>query len=319
MITHDISAWKHRHDFTLGCEHESERRTLYVVALTSAMMVTEIICGWLFNSMAVLADGWHMSTHALALAAGYFAYRFARTHKEHPAFSFGTGKVHALGGYTSAIFLALVAAIVFGESLWRLIYPEPIQYNEALLVACLGFVVNMVSVWLLHIGSDHHHELHHDHDHNHTHDHSHDHGHHHDSNLKAAYAHVVLDAMTSVLAVIGLLVAKYAGWTRIDPMIGIIGAGIIAQWAYQLICNSASVLIDRQPDAALAREIRTRIEADGDSQIADLHVWPVAPGRVAAIVSIVAHDPHPIDYYKEKLHHMPLDHITIEVNQCTAH
>ncbi len=288
-------------------------------------MVTEIACGWLFNSMAVLADGWHMSTHALALAAGYLAYRFARTNKDHPSFTFGTGKVHALGGYTSAIFLAVVALVVFGQSVWRLIYPEPIAYNEALLVACLGFVVNMASVRLLHIGDHHHHDLHHghdhshDHDHDHAHDHDHDHGHHHDSNLKAAYAHVALDAMTSVLAVIGLLLAKYAGWVRIDPIIGIIGAGIIAQWAYQLVSSTASVLVDRQTDDAIARQIRERIEADGDSQIADLHVWPVAPGHMAAIVSVVSHEKNSSEYYKDKLHDMPLDHLTIEVNECKAH
>jgi cation diffusion facilitator family transporter len=270
--------------------------------------------------MAVLADGWHMSTHALALAAGYFAYRFARTHKDHPAFSFGTGKVHALGGYTSAIFLAVVAAVVFGESFWRLLYPEPIRYNEALLVAALGFMVNMISVRLLHIDSHHHHELHHDHEHDHDHSHHHHaHEHHHDSNLKAAYAHVALDAMTSVLAIVGLLVAKYSGWVHIDPIIGIIGAGVIAQWAWQLIRNTAFVLIDRQANTDIASDIRKRIESDGDSQVADLHVWPVAPGRTAAIISVVAHDPHPIDYYKEKLHDMPLDHLTIEVNRCTAH
>lgn len=307
MREHDISPWRHEHLFTHGGEQENERRVLGVVMLTSVMMVTEIVGGWLFNSMAVLADGWHMSTHALALAIGVFAYRYARTHARNSAYSFGTGKVHALGSFSSAVILAVVALMVFGQSAWKLYRPEVIHYNEALLVATLSLMVNTASVFLL--------QDRHEHDHHHDHEHAH----HHDTNLKAAYAHVIADAFTSLLAIVALLLGKYLGWQRVDPLMGIVGSGVIASWSWSLIRATTDVLLDRQPDPALAESIRAQLEADGDTQVADLHLWHVAPGRLSAIVSLVAHNVRPSEHYKKQLSSFGLAHTTIEVNQCTLH
>ncbi|MFA6268044.1 MAG: CDF family Co(II)/Ni(II) efflux transporter DmeF [Pseudolabrys sp.] len=339
MHSHDLSRWAHQHDYAYGHERDSERRTSIVVLLTGAMMVAEITSGWLFNSMALLADGWHMATHTVALGVGVYAYRYARLNAHNPAYSFGTGKVHALGSFTSALFLALVAAFILGDSLWTLMDPKPVRYDEALIVAVLGFIVNAISIKLLHAGGHDHHDQHgdlhghgHDHDHGqhpHAHDHDHDHdgAHHHvrdrgrahDHNLKAAYAHVVVDAMTSVFAIVALLVGKYLGWTAVDPIVGIVGAFVIGQWAYNLIRNATHTLLDRQPSTEVLDEIRSRIQDDGDSRIADLHVWYVAPGRLSAIVSVVAGATRSADDYRARLDDLDLAHLTIEFNQCTSH
>lgn len=310
---HDHSEWMHEHHYAHGHERESERRTLWVVMLTGVMMIVEIAAGWMFNSMALLADGWHMATHTLALGIGAYAYRYARVHAHNPAYTFGTGKVHALAGYTSALFLAVVAISVLAESLNGIYNPKPIQYNEALWVAVAGLCVNLASVWLLHGGEGHHHS--HDHDHD---DHDHDHGHAHDINRKAAYAHVIVDAMTSVFAIVALLVGKYFGLAMVDPIVGVVGALIIGKWAHGLLRTASVMLLDRQPAGEMQEQVRTLLEADGDTHVTDLHVWQVAPGKLAAIISLVSHNNNDLQEYRERLKPLELVHVTIERNSCAA-
>lgn len=302
-LAHDHNRWKHSHNFAFGHEVESERRTFWVMLLTAAMTVVEIAAGWLYNSIALFADGWHMSTHALALGIGYFAYRYSRLHAANQNYTFGTGKIQALGSYSSALILAFVALFVAGDSFRALFGAEAVSYNQALPVAFVGLCVNLLSIRLLHVGGEH--------------SHGDGHGHEHDHNMKAAYAHVVVDAMTSVLAILALLGGKYLNWTVLDPLVGIIGAIIIAQWAYALLKNAMQMLLDRQPATTLLADIRSKIESDGDSQIADLHLWQVAPGRNAAILSIITHEQRQADDYKLRLSGLDLSHITIELNQCT--
>ncbi len=301
-LAHDHKRWKHSHNFAFGHEAESERRTFWVMLLTAAMTIVEIAAGWFYNSIALFADGWHMSTHALALGIGYFAYRYSRLHAANQYYTFGTGKIQALGSYSSALILAFVALFVAGDSLRALFGAETVSYNQALPVAFLGLGVNLLSIRLLHVGGEH--------------SHGDGHGHDHDHNMKAAYAHVVVDAMTSVLAILALLGGKYLNWTILDPLVGIIGAIIIAQWAYALLKNAMQMLLDRQPATTLLSDIKTKIESDGDSQVSDLHVWQVAPGRNAAIVSIVTHEQWQADDYKLRLGGLDLSHITIELNRC---
>ena len=301
-LAHDHTRWKHSHNFAFGHEVESERRTFWVMLLTAAMTIIEIGAGWFYHSIAVFADGWHMSTHALALGIGYFAYRFARLHAKNNAYTFGTGKIHALGSYSSALILAFVALFVFGQSIWGFISPEVIAYNQAIPVAIVALFVNLLSIKLLHVGGEH--------------SHGDGHGHEHDHNMKAAFAHVVVDAMTSVLAIAALVAGKYWQWTWLDPLVGIIGAVIIAQWAYALLRNAMQMLLDIQPANTLMADIKSRIENDGDSQIADLHLWQVAPGRNAAIISVISHVQRQPDDYKMRLSGLGLSHITVELNHC---
>ncbi len=301
-LAHDHNRWKHSHNFAFGHEVESERRTFWVMLLTAAMTIIEIGAGWFYHSIAVFADGWHMSTHAAALGIGYFAYRYARLHAKNNNYTFGTGKIHALGSYSSALILAFVALFVFGQSVWGFFNPEVIAYNEAIPVAVVALCVNLLSIKLLHVGHGHD-----DHD---------GHGHKHDHNMKAAFAHVVVDAITSVLAIIALVAGKYWHWTWMDPLVGIIGAVIIAQWAYALLKNAMQMLLDRQPANTLMADIKSKIESDGDSQIADLHLWQVAPGRSAAIISVVSHEQRQPDDYKLRLSGLGLAHITVELNTC---
>lgn len=301
-LAHDHSRWKHSHNFAFGHEAESERRTFWVMLLTAAMTIVEIAAGWMFNSIALLADGWHMSTHALALGIGYFAYRYARLHTKNTEYTFGTGKVQALGSYSSALILAFVALFVFGDSMRALFGAAQISYDQAIPVAFIGLCVNLLSIRLLHVGGEH--------------SHGDGHGHEHDHNMKAAYAHVVVDAMTSVLAILALLAGKYLNWTIMDPLVGIIGAIIIAQWSLSLIKNAMEMLLDRHPSSSILQEIQRKIESDGDSQIADLHLWRVAPGRLAAIVSVVTHEQRQADEYKLRLSGLGLSHVTVELNYC---
>jgi cation diffusion facilitator family transporter len=323
MHSHDLSRWTQSHHFT-GDLRESERKTGLVVLITGIMMVVEIAGGWWFNSMALLADGWHMATHTLALGIGVYAYRYARQHAHNPSYSFGTGKVHALGSYTSALLLGAVAAGVLIESIGFLMNPREIAYDEALIVAVVGLIVNLASIKLLGHDPDHghyHHDDHHDHDHG---DHA-AHGHHHhehaahDLSRKAAYAHVVTDAMTSVFAIVALLLAKYVGWSFMDPIVGIVGATIIAIWAYNLLKSTIPQLLDRTPTGDVAAKLRKAIESDGDSQIVDLHLWHIAPGKLAAIVAIVSHETREVEEYKQRLAELDLAHVTIELNRCPGH
>lgn len=312
MHSHTLDDWRHEHVF-LGAAHDrNERRTWLVVGLTATMMVVEIAGGAIFGSMALLADGWHMSTHAGALAIAAFAYRFARRHARDPRFAFGTGKMGDLAGFASAVVLAMVALVIGYESVVRLLQPVPIHYAEATAIAAAGLIVNLLSAWALGAGHDHgHHHHHHDHD-----DHGHQHAHDHDHNLRAAFWHVMADALTSVLAIIGLLAAGSYGWSWADPAIGVVGALVIAHWSWRLIRDSGAVLLDATPDRHLVDAIRTRLEV-GHDRIADLHVWRVGPGHHAAIVSLVSDAPLPVERYKARLGDVArLSHVTVEVHRC---
>jgi cation diffusion facilitator family transporter len=309
MHSHSLHDWAHDHVF-LGAAHErNERRTQLVVGLTAIMMVVEIVGGTIFGSMALLADGWHMSTHAAALLIAAIAYRYARTHARDPRFAFGTGKLGDLAGFTSAIVLAMVALMIGYESALRLFNPVSIHYGEATAIAAVGLGVNLLSAWLLDAG-------HHGHDDAHT--HAHDHHHHHDHNMRSAYWHVLADALTSVLAIVGLLAAWFYGWTWLDPAIGIVGALVIAHWAWRLMRDAGAVLLDAAPHQDLSAAIRAELEA-GHDRIADLHVWRLGPGHHGAIVSLVSDAPEPVEAYKARVAGIAgLSHVTIEVHRCVG-
>jgi len=313
--SHSIEQWTHDHVF-LGERHSrNERRTWFVVVLTGAMMVGEIAGGTWFGSMALVADGWHMATHAAALGIAAAAYSFARQQARNPRFAFGTGKFGDLAAFSSAIILALIAVQIAYESALRLIHPVPIAYAEAIAVASLGLGVNLLSAWLLRNDPHRHHEP--EHEHAHHHDHRHDHAHR-DNNLRAAYVHVLADAATSVLAILGLFVAMSWQWAWIDPVVGIAGSFVIASWAYGLIRASAAVLLDVAPDRAVEGAIRKRLEQEGD-RITDLHLWQIGPGHRAAVVSIVSDHPlAPADYKRRLADVAGLSHVTIEVAPCQS-
>jgi cation diffusion facilitator family transporter len=307
MHSHSVDQWTHDHVF-LGQRHDrNERRTWFVVALTIVMMVGEIAAGSFFGSMALLADGWHMATHAAALGIAALAYLFARQHARNSRFAFGTGKFGDLAAFSSAIILGLIAVQVAYESALRLIQPVPIAYGEAIAVAVLGLGVNIASAWLLRDN--------HGHDH-HGHSHSHGDHHHHDNNLRAAYVHVLADAATSVLAIAALVIAMYAGWVWIDPAVGIIGSLVIASWAFGLIRDSGAVLLDVCADKDLEAVIRERLETKGD-RVTDLHLWQVGPGHRAAVISVISDNPLPPATYKRRLGGLQgLCHLTVEVELC---
>ena len=308
MHIYNLHKWQHAHDFNIDDGH-GERRTKQVIALTVVMMVVEIGAGVAFGSMALLADGWHMGTHAVALSITAFAYHYARRHADNPHFSFGTGKVGVLGGYTSAVVLALVALLMTGESVQRLLTPQPIHFNEAIGVAVVGLLVNLFSAYLL---GEHHHE--------HEHGHEQEHGyavHHHDHNLKAAYLHVIADALTSVLAIVALLAGKTLGWNWMDPAMGVVGALVILRWSYGLLRETSAVLLDRGLPIATMAAIREAIETHADSRITDFHIWPVGSHQFAAIIAIVTHFPEPPEFYKNLLNDYPqLTHVTVEIIPC---
>lgn len=305
----------HEHVF-LGEAHDVHaKRTRYVVALTAAMMVVEIVAGWLTGSMALLADGLHMATHAGALGVAAIAYSYARRHARDPRFTFGTGKVGDLAGFASALVLAIIALGIGIESVQRLLTPAPVAYAEATWIAALGLAVNLVSAWLLGGGGDHGHQHGHGHGHAHGHDHHH-HGHGHDNNLRSAYLHVLADALTSVLAIAALLAGRFLGWTWMDAAMGIVGALLISRWSWGLLRDTSAVLVDGVSNTPLEAEIREGIE-DGDAVVTDLHVWQVGPGKYAAIVSLVAARPlRPRDYAARVTIHEELVHVTVEVNPC---
>lgn len=303
----------HDHVF-LGADHaRNERRVWLVIALTASMMVVEIAAGSIYGSMALIADGWHMSTHAAALLIAALAYRYARRHARDPRFTFGTGKLGDLAAFTSAVVLALIALLIGWESLWRLVEPVPISFGQAIAVAVLGLLVNLLSAWLLRDDHAHHHHAHgHAHGHEH-HDHHHEHAR--DHNLRAAYLHVLADALTSVLAIVALLLGRLHGWLWADPVMGVIGALVIARWSWGLIRDAGGVLLDAVPDGpALADRIRHAIAAEHDTHITDLHVWQVGPGHHAAIVAIATPHPQPPAHYKARLDDIHgLSHVTVEV------
>lgn len=303
----------HDHLF-LGDRHgRNERRTWFVIALTATMMVAEIIAGTIFGSMALTADGWHMSTHAAAMLIAALAYHYARKHARNPRFTFGTGKFGDLAGFASAVILALIALLIGWESLQRLYAPVAINFTQAIVVAVIGLAVNLVSAGLLRDSHAHHPG----HDHHHHHDHDHDHGHRaSDNNLRAAYLHVVADAFTSVLAIVALTFGSIFGWSFLDPVMGVVGALFIARWSWGLVRDAGGVLLDYVPaDEDLPEEIRTAIETDAD-KIVDLHVWRLGPGHHGAIVSIATAQPRPVSEYRARLSHIhDLAHVTIEMEQ----
>ncbi|MFH1217156.1 MAG: CDF family Co(II)/Ni(II) efflux transporter DmeF [Pseudomonadota bacterium] len=300
MHIHNMQNWQHSHDFAVIHEH-GEKRTIQVLLLTTVTMAVEIGAGMAFGSMALLADGWHMGTHAAAFLITIFAYRYAKKHAESPDFAFGTGKVSVLGGFASAVALAVVALVMLAESVRRIWSPEAISFNEAIAVAVLGLGVNLLSALLL--------QGHHSHDA--------DHDHHHDHNLKAAYMHVMADALTSVLAIAALITGKFLGWNWMDPMMGIVGAAIITRWSYSLIRETGPILLDGSISGAYQDAIREKIESDRDSRISDIHIWKVGPAHYAGIISIVTHYPRNPDYYKNLLAGFDkISHLTIEINHC---
>jgi cation diffusion facilitator family transporter len=304
MHTRSLEPWKHHHAF-LGVRHDHHaRRTWFVVALTAVMMVAEIVGGTMFGSMALVADGWHMSTHAGALAIAAFAYHFARKHAHDPRFTFGTGKLGELAGFASAVMLAVVALLIGYESIQRIVLPVPISFDQAIAIAFIGLAVNVVSAWLLHEDHDH--------------DHHHHHGHQ-DSNLRAAYLHVLADAVTSVLAIVALLAARFYGWVWMDPAVGIIGAIVIASWSIGLIRSAGMTLLDMVPDASLASRVRQALEK-GSDRVSDLHIWRVGPGHSSLVVSLVSDQPQDPATYKARLNGLGgLSHITVEVHTCKQH
>jgi cation diffusion facilitator family transporter len=309
MHSHSIAPWTHGHAF-LGEHHgRHERRTWSVVALTAAMMAAEITGGTLFGSIALVADGWHMATHVAALAIAGLAYLFARRHADDARFSLGTGKFGDLAAFASAIILGMIALGIGYESILRLVHPVAIHFQEAIPIAALGLCVNLLSVWLLH--EDHGHEHAHDDEH-----HDHDH-HHHDTNLRAAYVHVLADAMTSVLAIAGLSAAWLFGWTFMDPVVGLVGTVVIASWALGLLRSAGRVLLDTVPDGELVQDIRQRMEVGGD-RLTDLHLWQLGPGHAAVIASVVSDEPQAPAVYKQRLDGLAgLSHVTVEVNACS--
>lgn len=350
MHTHELQNLKHGHKFHLEHSRASERRTHAVIVLTLTMMILEIVGGRIFGSMALLADGWHMGTHAAALGITAFAYFYARRHADNPDFSFGTGKVSVLGGFTSAVVLALIAILMLYESSERLLNPVPIKFNEAIFVACLGLIVNLVSAYLL-MGRGHDHHRHDDENaHHHRHDdennhhrhrdqrnhdhrpdddpdrhHDYDYPNHHrhrdnldyheDHNLRAAYFHVLADALTSFLAIIALVTGKAFGWIWMDPFMGIVGSLIIARWSYGLLRDTSKILLDREAHSETIAAMKEKIESDGHNQVSDIHLWRIGSYNYAAEVTILTHHPEAPEYYKSLLSEFTqISHLTVEVH-----
>lgn len=306
MHTDDHCAWKHSHTFGQELKRPGERRTLIVIALTGTMMVVEIIAGALTGSMALLADGLHMASHAGALSLNVLAYVYARRHAHDEDFSFGAGKVNALGGFTGAVLLALFAFLMAWESFGRLLHPVEIIVDQAILVAVIGLAVNGASVFILRV-DDHrdHRDLD---DSRHT---------HHDHNLKSAYLHVLADALTSLLAIGALLSAKYLGLTWMDPVVGIIGAILVSSWSLGLLRTTSGILLDKQGPESIRDSIRNSIEQDENSKVTDLHLWSIGPNIYSVVIAIVAHDPATPVQYKERISkNLGLVHIAIEVHAC---
>lgn len=311
MHTHDLSAWTHEHRFDSG-NAAGERGAQAVMWITAAMMVIEIGAGWWFNSMALLADGWHMSSHAMAIGLSAYAYAAARRHAGDSRYAFGTWKIEVLGGFASAIILLGVAALMVVGSVERIITPQPIQYQQAMAVAVLGLVVNIVCAVIL--GQAHHHE----HGGHHTHE---GHEHHEDLNLKSAYLHVLADATTSVLAILALGGGLLWGWSWLDPVMGIVGAAVIAVWARSLVSETSKVLLDREMDDPVVEEIREAVAANagvGEARIADLHVWRVGKGAYACALSVVTHDNTltPSNVRGWLAEHHEIAHATVEIHRC---
>lgn len=314
MHTEKRPDWVHDHAFHTSDE-AAERSTRVVMWITAITMVLEIAAGWWFNSMALLADGWHMSSHAAAIGLSTFAYATARRYAQDPRFAFGTWKIEILGGFASAIFLVGVAVMMLVGSVERMVSPQPIQYKEAIVVAVLGLVVNIVCALIL--GKAHHH--------GHSHGHGHSHSeHHHDLNLKSAYLHVIADAATSVLAIVALVGGWMFGWSWLDPLMGIVGAVLVTVWAKGLITDTGKVLLGREMDHPVVDEIREVVEAGGDSidaRITDLHVWRVGKQVYSCAMTVLTDDPSltPAKIRQRLSVHEEIVHSTIEIHHGLDH
>ncbi len=321
MHTHQIDNWTHDHVFNQDRKNAGENRTLLIVVVTAAMMVIEITAGVVYGSMALLADGLHMGSHATALGIAVFAYVVSRRLAADRRFSFGVGKINSLAGFASAVLLLGFALLMIGESLDRFINPTAIAFDQALIVAVIGLVVNGASAWVListptghHHGHDHHGHEHHGHDH-----HGHEH-HGHDHNLRAAYLHVLADALTSLLAIVALLAGKYAGANWLDPLMGIVGGILVARWSYGLIRESAKVLLDAQPDEDRIALLRASVENGTSDRVCDLHMWSIGHGIYAAELAIISDEPRTPDYYKSLIpKELSIAHATVEIHRCPEH
>jgi cation diffusion facilitator family transporter len=308
MHSKHMDRWIHDHQYNSDASH-AEHRTQWVIALTGLTMVAEIVAGWLTGSMALLADGWHMGTHMFALGITVFAYRYARRHRGNPAFTFGTGKVQSLAGFASSIVLGIVALGMAGESVHRLFNQREIHVGQAFIVASIGLVVNLLSVAMLH-------PPHAGHDHDHEHDHGHSH-HHDDHNLRAAFLHVVADALTSLLAMGALLGVRYWNMPWLDPLVGILGAILILVWAFGLLRDTSRVLLDAGVAPETVEQVRTVVEADADNRVVDLHVWSLGGNALSVAITVVTHRPRAPEHYRQLLEPIAMiRHSTIEVVAC---
>jgi cation diffusion facilitator family transporter len=314
-----LAGWRHDHSFGQDRRRPGERKTQLVIGITASMMVVEIAAGVMFGSMALLADGLHMASHAVALGINAYAYAYARRHAHDASYSFGTGKVNTLGGFTGAVLLAAFALLMASESVQRLVVPVPIAFNQAILVAVVGLIVNGVSMLILGHRHDADHSAHdpdhHDHDHD-DHDDDHDVEHHaHDHNLVSAYLHVLADAVTSLLAIVALLAAKYFGFTWMDPLMGIVGAVLVARWSFGLLKATSAVLLDRSAAPEICATVRKSIERVDGNRVVDLHVWCIGLNLYSVLLTVVSPRPRPPEHYKALL---PADlnivHATVEVH-----
>jgi cation diffusion facilitator family transporter len=310
MTTKSKQHWHHDHIFGQDRIRHGERRTLWVIVITATMMVIEITTGLAYGSMALLADGLHMGSHTAALGITTIAYIYTRRRAADERFSFGTGKVNAFAGYTSAVLLALFALLMAYESVNRLFNPVSIAFNQAIFVAILGLIVNGVSMLMLE-------DQHHDHGHDHDHDHPHQHGHGHtDHNLRAAYLHVLADALTSLLAIFALLAGKFLGLNWMDPLMGVVGAILVARWSLGLIHDTSSVLLDHQAADSILERTRSAIEGVDDNHVADLHIWSIGPGIYSASLAVVSSTPKPPEDYKALIPgNLGIVHTVVEVHR----
>jgi cation diffusion facilitator family transporter len=332
MHTHEVNRWAHDHVFHQQERRAGESRTIAVVALTAVMMVVEIAAGLLYGSMALLADGLHMASHATALGIAVFAYVVSRRLAADARFAFGVGKINSLAGFASAVLLMGFALFMAIESTQRLIHPLAISFDNALLVAVVGLLVNGASAWVLMStphGHNHdhglshshdHHDDEHEHDHDHDHEHAHTQHHGHDHNLRAAYLHVLADALTSVLAIAALLAGKYLGAHWLDPAMGLVGAALVARWSYGLIRDTAKVLLDWQVDDRQLGALRAAVEGTSTDRVTDLHLWSIGHGIFAAELAVVSDTPQPPEYYKARIPSaLNIVHATVEVHRCNEH
>ena len=312
MHSQSVDEYRHSHVFLGDTHQRNERKTWAVIAICTTMMLAEIVGGWWFGSVALIADGLHMSTHAGALLIAALAYTYSRLYANDARLTFGTGKFGDLAAFTSAITLAMIALLIGYESADRLVHPVHIAFNQAIPIAVVGLGVNLLSAYLLRDDHDHHHG------HVHEHDHPHAHRIHRDHNLRAAFVHVMADAAVSVLVIFGLVAGRQFGWLWMDPIMGLVATIVILSWSWTLIRSAGSMLLDVCPDPSLSLKIAARLE-QGSDRVSDLHLWRLGPGHLGAVISIVSHDPRTPEQYKKRLSGLPgLSHVTIEVVRCAG-